>query len=83
MFDMKPGDLVRATSIVASDDPLGANLQLHRVGVIVEFQKGFPVGRKDNLWVHVMIEGEVESFPISRVHPLHKSEEQLQWFGKS
>jgi hypothetical protein len=80
---MKPGDLVRTTSIVAPDDPLGTNLSLHRVGVIVEFQKCFPVGKKDNIWVHVMIEGEVEQFPISRVHPLHESEEQLQWFGKS
>ena len=83
MFDMKPGDLVRATSIVAPDNPLGTNLSLHRVGVIVEFQECFPVGKKDNIWVHVMIEGEVEEFPISRVHPMHKSEDQLRWFGKS
>ncbi len=82
MFEMKPGDLVRTTSIVMSD-PLGTHLQLHRVGVIVEFQECFPAGKKDNIWVHVMIEGEVEGFPISRVHPLLKSEERLQWFGKS
>ena len=82
MFEMKPGDLVRTTSIVMSD-PLGTHLQLHRVGVIVEFQKCFPVSNNNNLWVHVMIDGEVESFPISRVHPLLKSEDRLQWFGKS
>lgn len=83
MPKMKPGDMVRTTSIIQQGNGLLTPLHLHRVGVIVEFQKCFPVGNKDNIWVHVMTDGDVESFPINRVHPLHKSEDQLRWFGKS
>ena len=82
MPDMKPGDMVRATSIVHNSKDF-RSLQLHQVGVIVEFETCFPASGDNNIWVHVMIDGEVNSFPISRVHPLLKSENQLQWFGKS
>jgi len=80
--EMKRGDMVKTTSIILQGNGSLTPLHLHRVGVIVEFEKGLP-GSSSNIWVHIMIDGEVESFPISRVHQLLKSEDRLQWFGKS